>query len=655
VKAGIEAAHPGIWEKYEFGREPRTYTFQETRTVTWPARRARPDRQSVAAGPRSTAEPVPQDMVVLGFDGDYAGPEIQSEHHDGLYILDERVVSLNFYFRILDWGLSVRLPITGEIYAAGPIAEGSTVSLPTWLRGVDLTDEQYAAVGLPGESGSEAYFHRYALESCLSYYVIIIWEDEPPWCGGPPLDPPRSDFTPPIGGNSPVALPTLDVEVGNYHGVIGVDHELVSSAKASGVTATWSVQGGGIGSDWMNFPDLSSQPLGPVIALDGPARLDIALEGLRYHFSEFTVSPRVKYWASVYVNEWPIFIDWDPSWTQDLGTYHLRDFVGYETDAVEMYSGEGYGGSTGPTASIEVTNVAPIPRVEVDGAQRVSLNGVETMVGRVGYALTFTGTSFDRGRDAQTLQWLWGDNAAPDAPELFLSPAWPMPNVATDVRNHVFDRGAVYQVKLITSDDDSASATAQMPLIVLGNDAMIRIADDWQLEIGRTGSAVDPQVIAGYLAVVARASAVFDEVTDVTRAGGAFHVINLGRKPQGPPLPLPALYRPAGSALYQVPDPTSGTAPTTINELLGKRTDLLEQQNRVLDRELLAAWLNYASGAIGGSRLVDTNTDGTPDTPFLDVLTMAERVRLDPSSSVAALKDQTLRVRQAVAQLAVRI
>src|SRR4051812_3852063 len=59
-----------------------------------------------------------------------------------------------------------------------------------------------------------------------------------------------------------------------------------------------------------------------------------------------------------------------------------------------------------------------------------------------------------------------------------------------------------------------------------------------------------------------------------------------------------------------------------------------------IDRALLTAWLDFADGSIGWTQQVDTNGDGTPDTPFSQVMTNAERVRLDKTSSASTLRTQ---------------
>ena len=79
---------------------------------------------------------------------------------------------------------------------------------------------------------------------------------------------------------------------------------------------------------------------------------------------------------------------------------------------------------------------------------------------------------------------------------------------------------------------------------------------------------------------------------------------------------------------------TEETAATTFAEAY----DVLDvspsaTMNELFDLQLLAAWLNFADGAIEWDRLVDTNGDRTVDTPFLDAITAAETVRLNPAST----------------------
>ena len=64
-----------------------------------------------------------------------------------------------------------------------------------------------------------------------------------------------------------------------------------------------------------------------------------------------------------------------------------------------------------------------------------------------------------------------------------------------------------------------------------------------------------------------------------------------------------------------------------------------------LDRELLAAWLNFANGAFDLTELVDTDGNGVGDTPFATVMATAESVRIGPSSDAQKLAQRNILLR----------
>jgi hypothetical protein len=59
-----------------------------------------------------------------------------------------------------------------------------------------------------------------------------------------------------------------------------------------------------------------------------------------------------------------------------------------------------------------------------------------------------------------------------------------------------------------------------------------------------------------------------------------------------------------------------------------------------LQRELLAAWLNFANGAVEWAELVDTNHDGTGDAAFNAIVYEAEAVWLNAAATAGELRDQ---------------
>jgi hypothetical protein len=62
---------------------------------------------------------------------------------------------------------------------------------------------------------------------------------------------------------------------------------------------------------------------------------------------------------------------------------------------------------------------------------------------------------------------------------------------------------------------------------------------------------------------------------------------------------------------------------------------------RMLDRQLLTVWLNFANGSMGYLEMFDTGNDGIPDATLADIMATAEIVRLDPTSNNRDLREQT--------------
>ena len=61
---------------------------------------------------------------------------------------------------------------------------------------------------------------------------------------------------------------------------------------------------------------------------------------------------------------------------------------------------------------------------------------------------------------------------------------------------------------------------------------------------------------------------------------------------------------------------------------------------QLLDRQLLTAWVNFANGGVEWTEMLDTDGNGTLDTSFVNVMTTAEAVRLNPASTKAQLLAQ---------------
>ena len=596
-----EALSPGFWQQYELGFEPRTYTISESRRVTYSASplSTTPGLVAVADATSSTTA---QDDLVFGFS--LTIPAIEEERTFGIDGVEEMTLSFE-----ADWGFGLRLPIAGQLSSPEPMAEGSSYSATSSMNGLNYTGEQYAAVGLPAEDGNEVYF-RWVTQGCVKFSGII---DSDKNCAGPDVHR-HSDFVTPFGPGEDVALPSVDLAILDY-GVAGIDLVVNSSVGSDKITADWLVVGAASGSGSLSYSNPSSPvQLSPVRAIDGPGRALFSVDGLLYHFTRFSVSPSLRFWVDL---EIPIplapDIDWEDSWSISLGTYDLsdfidRDFIDSHGASVGLHHTPEYTGATRLTMDVEVVNVAPTASVGVSGGQILNIQGVPTLVGNTGDIFTFTGSAHDPGRDGLTLSWDWGDGPpAPDESVLYPITGPTGPNDATNQRAHAFASACLYDATFKVVDDDGASGEDRVSILITQTGQQPRLDGYWQHQLGRNGAQLAEDVVRCYLAIVGRVSAVFSEARAAASVDDAFTVLNLRQN--------------AGSELEK------------------------------LDRELMVAWLNFASGAVGYSELVDTNKDGTADRPFNQVMQAAEAVRLDPAATPAALRIQTQLVHQVSVQM----
>lgn len=244
-----------------------------------------------------------------------------------------------------------------------------------------------------------------------------------------------------------------------------------------------------------------------------------------------------------------------------------------------------------------VTNVAPTAAIDTSGTTVV--NGVPYLLAEAGVPVAFSGRSTDPGSDDLSLSWDWDDG--PPAPDVtttsLVNPPLPdgaqspsvQPRDVTDQQTHVFDGACRYDVAFRSVDDDGGAATDDLTVLVVGQADRVRSAGYWQqIYRGRT-SDFTAQDLLCRLDIAGALSGVFSEVRPASTVPEAYAVLD-----------------PAGN----------GGVPS-----------------EALDRQLLAAWLNFANGGVGWSELLDTDGDGLRDTSFADLVQTAEAVRLDPTST----------------------
>ena len=260
------------------------------------------------------------------------------------------------------------------------------------------------------------------------------------------------------------------------------------------------------------------------------------------------------------------------------------------------------GASTAPCGTTQVTVLNVNPTAVIDLTGTVIVNGVPTFVAHEGQVIPFSGSSFDPGSDDRTTTWDWGDGPpSPDTSALSLNnPAFnpdPLPSPSINPRTvvdpepHAFSSACFYTVTFGARDDDAGSASSQVAVIIAGNASQQRGAGYWQTQYRPRPTAFPEARRLCYLAITRFMSTVFSEARALNTVEQAFDVMRIN----------------------------------------GNGGDAQQK----LDRELLAAWLNFANGAFDLTELVDTDGNGTADTQFATVMANAEAVRLNPAATSA--------------------
>jgi len=295
-----------------------------------------------------------------------------------------------------------------------------------------------------------------------------------------------------------------------------------------------------------------------------------------------------------------------PDATLDLNASHTYGDNG--TFTVEICAADDDTSGNCSSKAVSITNVNPTSAIDKSGA--IIVNGVAAFIGHAGTPMPFSGRSTDPGSDDLALTWSWGDGT-PNVVTVYLNDPvgfplgdpFPSPTInprdVTDSHSHTFSEACYRTVTFSSLDDDAGASFDTVAVIMTGNSGVPRNAGYWQTQYRPRPTAFSEAQRLCYLQIAGFMSAVFNEVTDASTVPTAFTVLYVGGN--------------GGSATQQ------------------------------LDRQLLAAWLNFANGGFEYGQLVDTDGNGIPDTAFSTVLATAESVRLNPAST-----DDQLRAQKAI-------
>jgi len=270
---------------------------------------------------------------------------------------------------------------------------------------------------------------------------------------------------------------------------------------------------------------------------------------------------------------------------------------------VEVCATDLVGGAPNPTpvCSTAVAAVANVdPTVTIDSSGEQIYDGVSAFVAEKGDDVSVPANATDPGSDDLTFTWDWDDGTTSVQTSLVNDPLLDPPKSPSvqprDVSlsaTHAYSEACLYELTVTVEDDDLGTGSDTAAVVITGNADISKGSGYW-LNQYRTKPPNDftTAELECYLAIAGFFSLVF---------------------PDG-------MVRSAGAAILHAP----AKAPIRV----------------VFDQQALAAWLNFANGAIKLDTMVDTDGNGTLDSTFGAAMLTAETIRINPASTVAQVKAQ---------------
>ncbi len=401
-REAVESTHPGIWDTYTFGYEPRTITFTER--ITAPTQAAIEDFVRNATG-LSRSEDILMGFSVIGPDWNYT-IDFELVLPVPIPFVDD-IVIVSFKAGIeLSWAAGIRLPARVSLTAPDVVEVGGSTPFETILTGTDWDAADYATYNVAEEAGNEIVFR---LNFFLGAEIIFLpgldisigGFDTPidlcPSCNIQGAIDESSSITTPLGPGGAPIFPTLDITLLS----IPLPNAAVTFAEIrAGIAVTPLISTDDISAVWS---DVNGTATGIVsydtsgetetFIVDGVCSnedLTIQLSDFRYNLNDLIIDMDVFFEFEVLPIDL-IVIEYDgDTWRADISLLeitannvldglYLGDYIEYETLNIDITNGFDFDDvffqvpDAGPDNVIEV---GPIPVIDAAGpATSIALDG----------------------------------------------------------------------------------------------------------------------------------------------------------------------------------------------------------------------------------------------------------------------------------------
>lgn len=276
------------------------------------------------------------------------------------------------------------------------------------------------------------------------------------------------------------------------------------------------------------------------------------------------------------------------------------------------------GGTGAPTSlNVEITNVDP----EITG-----LTG-DDAAGSVSVDFTDVGTLDTHGVSID-----WGDGSLPEPVALSAS----APGSGSAWAEHLFPQFGTYNVTVTVTDDDTGSVINNVELVIGGGACECAMSKGWwkkqydpkQIEKGNTELTQDQ--IDLLVLMVGGQSGVFTGLT-LDQAQNTFDPPKSNNKDGNGSKSGRNDASATADAKKKKKGSKAGSAPDVSEESITDLSKFVEKA----EQQVLAAWLNYAKGAVDMTEIIDT--DEGPMT-FSALIAEVESILLDSDSTKADLE-----------------